>query len=604
MTDRAKRLLTVGIFTVMALIAAVGFHEAGHQYRDFRLAYGKGTYNITDTELILYLWYFVFGLMAVGFLTIAFARSEVVPIWKGHLKKLFARRFFVPLATLVLLVEVLLFQSLILQYAPVADDENTYVFIAKTLLKGRVANPLPGDPEFFRNQFIIMDGHHWYGKYPIGQPLLLALGQAIGLRFLVVPLVACGVFLMTYVVGRRLFSHNQACLALCLLLLSPHFVFVAGSQLSQPASSLAMMLGLWAVCKIANRGGVLWPTLAGLFFGYALLVRPFPGCLFVVAAGVGIIFGIGDRSVRFKLTSLAVGAIPIFFAVFVLLVVNRAQTGNPLQSGYDINSNTVERPDKTQSATEAPTTGGDLSRFGFFGGDEGAVAVSVGGSMLRQNFWLFGWPLSLIFVFFARSGRHMTAFWGMIAAVYAYRFLLPKTCVATLGPVYMTEIVPLLALASASGMARVSRIASGHESKLIQRLVPAAIISFFAIAAITFIPVQLREIRRSTTIWRSAYQLIEKMTSENVLVFANWMVHPYSDTSWAGYPPPPSPDLDDRVVFVRELGGEEGPARSIEFWRRRFPDRSAWLFRAERDGAILQKVETPKDFQWFQGNRQ
>ena len=46
---------------------------------------------------------------------------------------------------------------------------------------------------------------------------------------------------------------------------------------------------------------------------------------------------------------------------------------------------------------------------------------------------------------------------AMVIAEYAYRVVFPKTVVSATGPIYVTEIVPLLALASASGMAEIKR---------------------------------------------------------------------------------------------------------------------------------------------------
>ena len=99
----------------------------------------------------------------------------------------------------------------------------------------------------------------------------------------------------------------------------------------------------------------------------------------------------------------------------------------------------------------------------------------------------------------------------------------------------------------------------------------AAVISSFAVAAITFVPVQLREIRRSVTIWRSAYRLVEEMTSGDALVFADWMVHPRGDASWAGYPPPPSPDMDDKVDTQALQGPTEREAALVQPARHAFP---------------------------------
>ncbi len=587
MTGREKKLIVIGIFLVMALLATVGFHDVGRQYGDYRFRYGMGISNITANELVFYLWYFVFGILAIGFMSVALINTSVSK-WTDRLDRLFAWRWFVPCAAAVLLGEILLFQNMVLQYAPISDDEATYAFIAKTLLKGHLTNPSPGDIDFFKNQFVVINGSAWYGKYPIGHPLLLALGEAVNLRFLVVPIITCGTFVVTYFVGRKLFTHKQACLALCLLLLSPHFVFMGACELSHPSASLFMMLGLWSLYQIESRSSLWWPIVAGGFFGFGLLVRPFPGCLLIVVAGLWVLFCIGELSWRRRLLSLAIGVVPIALAGMALFWINQVQTGDPLQSGYHL---------AHLSQKDAASKGiAGMGKLGLFATGRGVVGASVGGALIRQNFWLFGWPMSLLFVFFARSRSRLAGFWGMIAAVYAYRFIMPKTVIATLGPVYVTEIVPLLALASASGMAHAREIVCRFNPTLGSRLVPAVVISSFVIAAITFFPVQIREINRSAIAWQAADQLIEKATEGKVLVFANYMVFPPHGNSWAGFPPNPSPDMDDDVIFVRRQYGRDGAKRNFEFLKRRFPDRSAWLFQVGNEGAMFKKIEKAEDF--------
>ncbi len=585
MAGREKKLIIIGIFLVLALFAVLGFYDVGRQYANYRFRYGMAILNITANELVFYLWYFVFGVLAIGFLSVAFVKTSVLSKWTEQLEKLFAWRWFVPCATALLLGEILLFQNVVLQYVPISDDEATYAFIAKTLLKGRLANPSPGDIDFFKNQFVVLNGSAWYGKYPIGHPLLLALGEVVNLRFLVVPIITCGTFVVTYFVGRKLFTHKQTCLALCLLLLSPHFVFMGACELSHPSASLFMMLGLWSLHKIESRGSLWWPIVAGGLFGFGLLVRPFPGCLLILVAGLWVLFCATELSWRRRLLSLAIGAVPIVLAGLALLWVNQVQTGDPLQSGYHM---------AHLGQKEAASKG--IDGLGVFTRADGIIGTSVGGALLRQNFWLFGWPISLVFVLFARSGSRLTAFWGMIAAVYAYRFIVPKTVIATLGPVYVTEIVPLLALASASGMVHARQTLSRFATTLGPRLVPAVVVSSFIVAAIAFLPIQMREINRSAIAWQSADRLIKQGTKGKILVFANHMVFPPHGNSWAGFPPNPSPDMDDDVIFVRQLYGQDGAKRNFEFSKRRFPDRSVWLFQVGNEGAMFKEIKKAEDF--------
>jgi hypothetical protein len=41
--------------------------------------------------------------------------------------------------------------------------------------------------------------------------------------------------------------------------------------------------------------------------------------------------------------------------------------------------------------------------------------------------------------------------------------------------------------------------------------------------------------------------------------------------------------------------GEQASEAAREFWQRRFPDRSAWLFRFEQHRPVLRKLHGPRE---------
>jgi hypothetical protein len=585
MKEREKRLLRLGLLTLFGLLAIVGFHDVGLQYRDFPLPYGPGINNITASELVFYFWYLVFGGLAAIFLTAAFSHISAPDIIENKLSSFFEWKWFVPVAIGVLLGEILLFQNHILAYTPIADDEATYAFIAQTLLKGHLANPSPGDVEFFANKFIIHSGGLWYGKYPIGHPIVLAPFELIHMRWLAVPLITCVTLLATYAVGCELFSKQQASLAVLLLLLSPHFVFMGATELSYPTSTCMMMLGLLSLLKIRHNTSIMWPLLAGSIWAFELIVRPLPGCLFLPIIGLSIVaFTPGLSSIQ-KVKSVLVGAVPIGLAIGFLFWVNQSLTGNAIQSGYHM---AVSTPGKTQAA-------GRFS-LGLFNYTQGRMSASFGGALLRQNFWLFGWPLSLIFVAFCRPVKHRFLFFGLIAAVYAYRFVAPKTVISTLGPVYVTEAVPLLALATASGMVQLRKWLGNTNIPRGGQIVPSLALASFVVAALCFLPIEMLSIKRSANIRLSILSLVDQSIDGKAIVFANHMVPPWIDSTWAPFPPNPSPDLDGRVIFVRHFPGKDGAMKNFSFWQRRFPGRSAWLLHFSSGGVALKPIHKSDDF--------
>ena len=75
----------------------------------------------------------------------------------------------------------------------------------------------------------------WFGKYPPGYPAILALGVLAGVPWLVSPLAAAATLLLQYALGRSLFGGGSGLLGALLLLLSPFFLFMSGSFMSQCA---------------------------------------------------------------------------------------------------------------------------------------------------------------------------------------------------------------------------------------------------------------------------------------------------------------------------------------------------------------------------------
>ncbi len=579
MTDRrVGDLLVTGFLALLALLSLVGFHDAGRQYLDYPMHYGIGINNITAQEIVFYAWYLVYGSLAVALLTAVLCRMSLFNRAEGVVKRVCARGWIVPVALFVLLAEVLIFQGIVLEYMPVADDEDVYAFIAKTLLRGNLANPSPGDVEFFQNKFVVLNGGLWYGKYPLGYPLLLALGELLDLRFLVTPLITCATLIVTHRVGALLFSSRQANLAVLLLLLSPHFVFMAATELSHSAMTLFVMLGLLATLKVGKGASIWWALLAGIAWGYGILIRPLPGVLFVPVLGVWMLFFNRALPWRQRLRSVALGAVPVLASVALIFVFNKLLTGDGAQSSYHL----------AHASQTGPTRA--LSGLGLFTHTRGVMGTSFGAALLRQNFWLFGWPLSLLFVPFARPGRQRFLFWGILAAIYSYRFVAPKTCVATLGPVYVTEAVPLLALATASGAVQVRRYVKRLQATFNPAAIGGLMVASTIVALCCFVPVQLRGISRGAQARSDVLQLVEKTVGEDALVFADFILPPQARLSWAIHPPNPSPSLDDPIVYVRPQHGPDGALKNIEFWERRFPKRSAWMLYTHEQGVRVLPV--------------
>jgi hypothetical protein len=306
-----------------------------------------------------------------------------------------------------------------------------------------------------------------------------------------------------------------------------------------------------------------------------VLARPMPALLFAAAAAVALLVmrgpiaarsgrGVFAAATAVALTGTALGAGAVLF-------VNHLQSGDPWTSGYHTIHGTT----------------------GFLNvGKDGVVAASLGGALLRENLWLYGWPLSLAFVPLARFGRGSALLWGMIAAAVAYRVLVPKTVVATTGPTYTLEIVPLLCLATVAGFTRCIRwLEHAQVDPARARSVLAATVAAATLVALAlFVPVQLRSVHRAALARTIPEALLQDAGVSHALVFASLFVMPGSGVSWAHMPPNPTPGLDEDLIFLRMLPGDDGYERMLSLWQTRFSDRRAVLLIMTPSGLVLREL--------------
>jgi hypothetical protein len=551
---RRPRVPVALLFSVAFALSAKGFYDVGASYGHYRLPQ-LGVTAIPELELVFYAWYGLFGALAGLAAACLFAELDLDMRLRDVVSTLCSEpRRLVLALSLLSFAGSLAFRRLVLQGQPIADDEATYTFIARTLLAGRFTNPPPLDPDYFRNQFVVLNDHAWHGKYPIGHPLWLAIGEALHARDLMAPLAGALCVALTYGIGRRLFSERRALLGASLLCVSPHFEWTNATLLSQPTGCLALLLGSWSLLRAREQDSVRWASCAGAAFGFGVLVRPLPGVLFALVAAIACALPAlhADRALRLRCVwRCACFAAACTALAGCLLIVNYAQTGDAFTSGYHEYHGTVR----------------------VFANAHSEIANSLFGALLRENFWLYGVPFSLLPVLLARPRRECWIFWGCLAAELASRVISPKTVVSTTGPIYMAEAIPFLTLAAADGLARLGASAGRRWRSGPLTLMAAGL----AISLAMFVPVAIEPAQRGGELRSLVYRALAASHAERALVFADALIYPQSGRSWAYYPDNPSPTLDDDILFVRIP--QQDPAREVhEFWQRRFKDRRAFLF--------------------------
>ena len=118
------------------------------------------------------------------------------------------------------------------------EDEMAYVWQAQVIARGNLTLPSPPEPDSFLIPFVIDYNDQRFGKYPIGFPVILALGEKFNLRYLINAFLGgLGVW-FTYRLGKRIFSETVGLLAAGLTASSPFFLMNSGEVINEYSKEL------------------------------------------------------------------------------------------------------------------------------------------------------------------------------------------------------------------------------------------------------------------------------------------------------------------------------------------------------------------------------
>ncbi len=333
-------------------------------------------------------------------------------------------------------------------------DASAYLFGAKTFAAGRLWAPAPAVADRFPGPFMIVRDGKWFTQYEPGAPLTLALGVALGVPWLVEPLLGTLALLGVGLIARRLYDRRVATLAVLLGAASPFYSYLAASYLSHAIALFYLVWGFWALLRClgdARRGARWYLPLAGLLWLLAFFTRD-TSALFAAVAACGALWlgWRGDwpalrvvdarRWLAPGLALLGVGA----FGLAVYLGYNAMLTGNPF-----ITPRQLFFP-------------GDRYGFGpgigFYGQHTLAAGfITVDELLTSLAITLYGWPfyLTLAFLllpFLTRRAVAADLIMLLGAGSMTFFFLGFYYHGIYLGPRYLFEALPFFLILTARGL--------------------------------------------------------------------------------------------------------------------------------------------------------
>ena len=239
----------------------------------------------------------------------------------------------------------------VLARVPHVQDSLTYLFQAQTMARGELWAEAPPLPQFFEQEFLLVQNGHfdlrpgsplsagrWFGKYPPGYPIILAIGVLLNAPWLVNPLLAALTVPLIYQLGRRMGNGRTALIAAGLMTLSPFFLFLSGSLMAHAAELFWLSLFMvcwWVVIKTSHRDkqrkkryGLA--LVAGLAAGMAFLTRQLTAVA-IIAPFFLLCTWFSPLPWWERLTRGAVWLAGLLPLVALLFVYQWAVTGDPWQ---------------------------------------------------------------------------------------------------------------------------------------------------------------------------------------------------------------------------------------------------------------------------------
>lgn len=241
-------------------------------------------------------------------------------------------KYFVAFCVLAFFVLTGALSQLLFDGIPHVADTHVQYMQSKIFADGKLyalSHPLR---EFFDFQNAINDGKYYSGTFP-GHPMLLAIGQLLGVPWLINPLMGALTVWAVYLLANELAGRAAGYVAACLMLISPMIVFMSSEYMNHASTIFFLTLFLYAYIKSLKTNDYRFYLLAGLSVGFALIIRVQSTVPFALPIALHAIW-VFIRNPNRQLNSIIM---LLGFSVFLafLLYFQYRTTGSPWVNGYD-----------------------------------------------------------------------------------------------------------------------------------------------------------------------------------------------------------------------------------------------------------------------------
>jgi hypothetical protein len=154
------------------------------------------------------------------------------------------------LLSLIGLAYVLYFvnQNILHSFLSSADEHSCY-FLAECLRKGKLYVDIPPLADFFKVVHVGMRDGKWFSVYPPGWPLIWAFGLQFNVVDWLNPFLSALSVFFFYLAGKKLFGRAATLLGLAFMIANPFFMFTAASYFSHATCLLCISVFLYAFLR-------------------------------------------------------------------------------------------------------------------------------------------------------------------------------------------------------------------------------------------------------------------------------------------------------------------------------------------------------------------
>jgi hypothetical protein len=329
-------------------------------------------------------------------------------------------------------------------------DGVSYLLFARWLANGQLGAALPAAAQYFDLPGSFVQGNQVHSVFPMGWPLLLALGLKMGLPPAVMtPLCGWLCLVALLALAQQVHGWTEALVATTLLAISPLFLLLSASYMAHVACGLFLLVGVGLIVRSRRhpRALVLQLGVAGASLGLAFSVRPGTAAAFAPGLGLYLLLTLREAPAAQRpawLRALLAFVVTGLLGAMIALLGNWLLVGEwsfSVYTGYGQNALSLANVNVGLGYVDAELAYLTSQLFGW------GWPLWWGGSILALSF-----AFALVPFVMGSSTREDTLCAGLflsLVGVYAFQ---TTHGLHGFGARYLFEGTPLICLLSARGM--------------------------------------------------------------------------------------------------------------------------------------------------------